>query len=406
MVDLGLYENAEEAEREARRIVAAMDPTVGVGARHHTVPRMLLLPFSTNEQVVVRDLQTGATRTANINDLAIKDFYTAIVDSPTGSAEQSLDGSIEQLLGTVEGRAATVIRRIEDSPDLALSDDERYALAQFVSFQVVRGVRSRMEVELMGEYYAKTMLAASRIDRQTTHKAAVGAVRRAGHTPARGNGGWQKRSRHRRVSDAELSKLVIRPHPNEHIRTLGGSSRAVFDHIVARPVTVVDLDQPLLVLGDEPVVSIGGPARAHQPECSLTNEQRNRALRNAVKVGKESRELIHIYPTRPKGFALATQIAMPIGPSRFVLYGAPERTEPSYVRLDSDASFEAAADLNDWQIQQAYLWVVAHPNHLKITEMPMPPPAPLFEVCDGDSAASRALSSAPSPARPQRIRRT
>jgi hypothetical protein len=242
VLDLGLATSGAEAERIAVEMLATLDPVAAVGARHHTVPRFWLERFALDHRVLRRDVATRELRSVNVKDLAVRDFYTFVAKPQDGETEPRLDSSIEQLPQTVEGHAASVFRRLDESPSVPLEAEEQFALAQFLSFQLVRGVRQRAEIELLGEYWAKTMLSDSKLDRKSAHRAAVQDARRRGRTPSRGNGGWRPRPGRRRLSDEELRGLVIRPHQNEHIAAMAQSSEALFEHFVMRPVTVVDLD--------------------------------------------------------------------------------------------------------------------------------------------------------------------
>lgn len=57
----------------------AGDPSVGVGARHHRLPRSYLERFSDRQQITAVDRRTGRRWTGSISDAAAeRDFYTAI----------------------------------------------------------------------------------------------------------------------------------------------------------------------------------------------------------------------------------------------------------------------------------------------------------------------------------------
>jgi hypothetical protein len=71
MADVALDEIAE-------RMLAGLDPRIGVGTRHHTVPRFILERFADRDQVLRLDMQTKRVHPANIRDLALKDFYTFV----------------------------------------------------------------------------------------------------------------------------------------------------------------------------------------------------------------------------------------------------------------------------------------------------------------------------------------
>jgi len=266
----------------------------------------------------------------NIRDLALKDFYTFESKGPDGTGEGGgPDASIEQLLAVMEGGMATLLRLVDDDPSLATTDEARHLFGQFLSYQFVRGVRQRMEIELMAEYSAKIIMSRSDVGPKLSHRAAVTHARRSGRTPSRGNGGWARRNANRsRLSETALRKLVIRPHPNEHIKLMAQTAPALFDSIRKRPVTIVDLDQPLLLIGDEPLVVLGAEPPKHRPECTLTPEQRDAVVKRAVKAGRPSGDFIHIYPTRPLGLHSAEEIILPISPTRLAVFNPPSDPAP------------------------------------------------------------------------------
>ncbi|MBN9620868.1 MAG: DUF4238 domain-containing protein [Actinobacteria bacterium] len=388
------------ASAEAIRLYESMKPSGGVGSRHHTVPKFVLDRFAVDEQVRVRDLLTKGARTANTADLSYRDFYTVVTDD---AGAHVLDGRLEQLLSKVEGATATVLRHVDAAPTVEMNGDNRAQLAQFLSFQMVRGVRQRMEIELMGEYYAKTMLSRGGVDAETARRASIRAARGRGKTPSRGNGGWKPKPVDKRLSDSALRGLRIRPHPNEHLAMIGKLSEVLFPYLLNRPVTVVDLDQPLLLIGDEPVLVFNGAERNHQPECFKSDEERDAALRRAVKKGRPTRELIHIYPTRQTGLEVASHIVLPISPSRALRLGQLNGEAPPHQLLTGSAASDFGDEVNELTLQTAYVWVAARPDHPTIDTLEVPGRAPVLQICDRSSAATASLAE-PS-GMPQRLRK-
>lgn len=384
-----------EAEQRARDFLARMDPSDGVGDRHHTVPRFLLERFSTDDQVAVRFIDNGRSEIVNIGDLAVRDFYTFLAEPESEGMAPFPNGVLEKLLCSIEGDAAAVLRRLDEAPTQQTTKDEKYALIQFAAFQFGRGVRTRVQIELLGEYWAKTMLAKRDLGRRFEHKAGIRAARKAGRTPARGNRSKDRRYNESRPTDAMLRSMAIRPHPNEHIRMMGPMAKQAILHLGVRPLTLVDLDQPLLMLADEPLVVIDEPASEHQPECFLTDSQRQRRLQRALKAGREARELVHLYPTRPSSIAVSDQVAMAVSPTRLLVWGKAGTQPPHYHHLEGAEAIELADDLNRRQIAQAYLWIAARRDHPGIQTMTVPGRTPVFGICDATSAASEAVAAAP-----------
>lgn len=415
-LQFGLHNTPEEAAAAGEAWARSIDPSLQVGAVHHIVPRFYLERFSIDSKVRRRAPGEAATHLVNITSLGIRDFYTAISErhptpadgaqSDAAEPERYLDSALEQVLSQIEGWGATVLNRLTDDPSTEVTMDERYALTIFLSFQLVRGCRRRREIEKIGEYWAKTMLSDGDIPRKVRREAELRAARRAGRSTRRGNGGWKQAQGVRgRLSEDQLRDLVIAPHPNEHLRTLGDTAQSVGEHLFPRPVTVVELDRPYLVTCDEPILVLDAADRQHLPSCALTDRERARRRNKALLAGREFRDVVHVYPTRPSGVALAEEIAVPIDPTRFLLLGPKESRAVPHLRIDGEEAEQMAEELNSRTAAQAYLWVVARPDNDAINTIELPPVGPLFEVCDGASAAKDALAAAPNPVRTLRLRR-
>lgn len=426
MVDLNLASSPEEAEERGLRILQSLDPLAKVGSVHHTVPRFYLQRFALGERVATRVPGQDGIVIRNVADMGQRDFYTAVVDTDAADRIQNavsaadadvtdvhaagakgVDARLEDVLSTMEGLAGTVVMRIADKPHIAVDAEERFALTTFLAFQIVRGVRARREIELFAEFHAKTML------RQPLHPKArrrieIEQARRAGRQPARGNGRQlpPKRGASDLLSDEQLDRLVIRSHPNEHLRLFGGVAEHIAPHLWVRPFTVVELDEPLLLTGDEPVVVVGEVGADHVDACFLTEKQRRRRLATAMAAGREHRELVHFYATRPQGVARADEVAIPIDPRRALVLGPKNTGAPAHVALVGEDARDFADDLNTRIAAQAYLWVVAHPDHPTFQSLTIPEPGPLVRACDGASPAGRALNQPPQPRAPMRLRRT
>jgi hypothetical protein len=417
-LELGLHNTPDEARAAGEAWARRIDPSLQVGALHHIVPRFYLQRFSVEGKVRRRAPGETTTQLVNVTSLGIRDFYTAVSEKrlpakPGGASEEAesgryLDSALEQILSRIEGWGATVLNRLTDDPSTSITIDEHYALTQFLSFQFVRGCRRRREIEKIGEYWAKTMLSDGAVPRKVRHEADLRAARRAGLSTRRGNGGWKRQQARGkpRLTEAQLRDLIIAPHPNEHLRTLGDSARQVGEHLFPRPITIVEFDRPYLLSCDEPVLVMDPADRHHLPSCALTDRDRARRRNKALLAGREFSEVVHVYPTRPSGVALADEIAIPIDPMRLLLLGPKESADLPHVRVVGDEAKRIADDINARVGAQAYLWVVAHPDNEAIHEIHLPEVGPLFEVCDGASAARDALTASPRPLRTTRLRRS
>jgi hypothetical protein len=364
----------ESGEEEAARFLATLKPQSHVGARHHTVPRFLLERWADkSSQVQTYSRIEAQFRIRNIRDLAIKDFYTFV------DLEGRKDSSMEVILGEgVERPAAAVLRdllnpfvapRPADVSDLA-------ALAQFAAFQVVRTARHRREGELHAEWYAKTM--------------------------AQG-----------RISDASLREIVVTPHQNDSIRTMGDAAFKFTALFGCRPVALVLLDRPRLLIGDDPVLVNPGPEdQTHVADCFLTDAQISARMARARRTKKERRRrkigrVVHFSSTVPRGLGVALEIVLPVSPRAALLWG-PLHDTP-YVgdivreRLD-EAESERFADLaNDAMCAKALDWVVSTATDEQFRDRAFPPMGPLMRVCDGVNAASAAVNETPQRLRPARL---
>ena len=125
------------------------DPAVGVGSVHHIVPRFYLRRFADErDQITVVSRITGQRRDAPVDKAhRQKDFYTFV------NTDGESDGRVEQLLGLVEGQAATALRNTFHPvfgrwPPMG---EHRLELIQFVAFQSLRGRRQRRQMEMIAD---------------------------------------------------------------------------------------------------------------------------------------------------------------------------------------------------------------------------------------------------------------
>jgi Protein of unknown function (DUF4238) len=343
------------ADRQAQRWFATSDPAVYVGSKHHTMPGFILRRFAEGgKRLLVWRRATGEVKPGNVDDLAITNFYTIL------NTDGQFDGRMEQLLGTIEADAAQVLKLLLLSAlrrPGPLTAEQRSVLCQLVAFQMVRGPRKRREIELLGDYGWKTL----------------------------DNG---------QLNERDLRELTAVPHPNEHIRLMGPVSQAIWQSLLRRPVQLIRLDAPLLVISDEPVIVDTDEHAQHLPECSLTQGQRRQRQRRN---GTDStfRDIVHIWPTKPAGVEVAEAIGMPLSPSALLVFGGiGEHLQPEIVVTGEEAT-QLADSVNAALTAQAYDWIAANPNHPTFGGWTFPPPGPLLGVCDGGSIMSKQLRSAP-----------
>jgi hypothetical protein len=331
-------------EQFAWRWFASSDRATGVGARHHTVPAFYLRRFvGSNERLLVRDRPTGRLLPPiTASKLAVTDFYTVVREDGT------LDGRMEQLLGRVEGEAAQLLKRLL-SPHRRpgpLTEAQRFALCQFLAFQMVRGPRKRREMELQADY----------------------AVRlQAGDA----------------LTGQDLREITAVPHPNEHIRLMGRLSYAIFRSLVPRPVQMVRIGVPLFVTCDEPVLVDNDNHVQHLPEYSLAREELRRRRNRAKKAGTTYQQRTHVWPTWPAGVQVADAIAMPLTPSALLVLGRAGEQPVPEVFFDGGDARQLAEYVNAALVGQACQWVAARPDHPSFRDWTLPPPGPLIGACNG-----------------------
>ncbi|MEV0274339.1 DUF4238 domain-containing protein [Hamadaea sp. NPDC050747] len=353
------------ADARARQWSDNVDISQGVGARHHVVPAFYLRLFaSPSGHLLVRDRDNGTFRVQSFKDLAIRDFYTVI------NNDGEKDASMEQVLCMIENQTAELFQRLL-SPFRAavpLTVDERMTLATFMAMQNVRGLRTRREVELLANYHVHLMHGGTKLGKK-------------------------------------LAGLTAVPHPNEHIR-LFTASEAFAGALMRRPVTRVTLDAPLLITGDEPVLVVNDDHVHHLPECFRSAKGRRIRLRKNRQAKRETRELVHIYPTKPSGVAVAEMIMLPVGPRSLLVFGPEGSDTDPHIDLAGQDAVDAAEEVNRLVIDQAYSWIAAHVDHDSVRTCPLPPVGPIVNICDGGTRLSRELQAAPSPRMPRILGRS
>jgi hypothetical protein len=295
----------------------------------------------------------GQVKPGSVDDLSVTNFYTVL------NKDGQFDGRMEELLGRVEGEAAEVMKLLLTTlrKPGQLAVDQRRAICQLVAFQMVRGPRKRREVELLADYGWKT-LATGQLTKQDLHE------------------------------------LMVVPHPNEHIQLMGPTSYAIFRNLMRRPIQLIRLDAPLLVISDEPVIVDTDEHAKHLPECSLTQGQLRRRQRRNTKDGT-FRQPVHIWPTRPAGVEVAEAIGMPLSPSVLLVFGGVAEDPQAEVVLSGEEAKQLADGVNAALTGQAYDWIAANPGHPTFAGWTFPSPSPLLGVCDGGSVMSEQLRSPP-----------
>ncbi len=341
--DSWAYEMA--VKRKSDQWFADSNPSTFVSTRHHTVPAFILRRFAEDgRRLDIWRWSADKIKPGGVSDLAIKSFYTML------DADGKLDGRIEELLGQVEQAAAADIDwLLSPLRGRKISQDKRANLCSLIAFQLLRGPRKRKEIELQGDYYWKT-----------TNEHAL--------TPA------------------ELRDTTAVPHPNEHLQIMMKAAQPLAEAMASRSVTVIWLDQPLLVISDEPVlIDIDNHVR-HIPQCELTATQRAQSQED---------DIVHVWPTRPAGVEIADAIAMPVRPDALIALGPKEHDGPLAVRYQGDEARDVACEVNTALVNQATEWVAASPSHPDFKTWTFPERSAILGVCDGGSIMSQQMQTAP-----------
>lgn len=340
MNDLLRFATEKASVRHAQRWLDSIDRAEKVGSKHHIVPVMTLKRFATSKgQLFVRDRESGLGGLRSVNDLAVRNFNTAV--TKTGE----LDSSLETLLSVIEGAAASVLHAHLDAESFRrprpFTADERFALDTFVSLQAVRGMRDRRSYELIADYSMKLL-----------HQDQLTAD--------------------------DIENLTLVPHPNEFLKIAGQLAERAHEALAERPMVLVKLDRPLFIIGDEPVLLLSD---GHGPDADMDGPPR------VSGPGIDPKDVIQLQSGRGIGFANADAVAMPISPRAALVYGAPGNTgnapPEKFGGADADSTAE---EINDGVLQRAVSWVAAHPDHLSFRDMEFPAPVPLLRIIDGGTA--------------------
>jgi len=280
-----------EGDPRASEFLESLDPRMYVGGRHHTVPKFLLERWSTKEQVHVYSRVDDTFSVRNIKDLAVKDFHTFVDHAG------QLDSSFESLLGAVEAPAAAAISRLLSpfSSSVDMAPDEIAEIVIMVSFQAVRTTRARRVLELQAEWYVKAM--------------------------AQG-----------RVPDVALREISVVPHQNDLLRTSMTLAQELLPLVACRPMALIVLDTPRLLIGDEPLlVNVGPDDGEHHPDCFLGKREINRRIakerHKKRRLRRDVSRVLHIRSTTPRGLGVALELVLPVSP-RAALWWGPLQDAP------------------------------------------------------------------------------
>jgi hypothetical protein len=188
-----------------------------------------------------------------------------------------------------------------------------------------------------------------------------------------------------KISEEDLRNADFVPHPNEHLKMFGSLAEHAEVVLRHRSAAMVRLDKPLLIIGDEPVLTVDTQGR------------------RGARLDIASDELVLMESGR--GFAHAEAIMLPVAPSIVLLYGPPDVHRIPTELLLTGAEAESFADEhNRLIVESAIDWVAASPENPALVSMKMPTPRPLLAVHDYGSTAAARVNTTPARRPIRRVR--
>ncbi|GAB2982140.1 DUF4238 domain-containing protein [Nocardioides montaniterrae] len=336
-----------EVARQAEEFMATLDPKRYVGSKHHIVPRFILRRFANRkDQVLVRNRATGAKRISNTGDLAVTDFYTFI------DTAGELNASYEQIWGHIESATDSILRQHLDNQfarPRPFNPVEKHVIDSFVALQSIRGPAKRRVMELVADYGIKLV-------------------------------------NQDKLSVDDLDNLEFRPHQNHHLEALARVLPQIEEQFASRAAFLVTLDEPLLVISDEPVC-LERPDDYVRP----TRKQMRDYPRDVLVDGRPvSREDVIQFAGGGVGFANAEEIVMPVGPRHAIAYDRPGSLGPvAHLRLDGLDAEHFANEVSGIVIEQAVDWIAGHLDHPTLGRMRLPNQPPPLVIFDGGTRLSQ-----------------
>ncbi|MDK1342052.1 DUF4238 domain-containing protein [Streptomyces sp. 378] len=350
------------------------DPTHQVGARHHIVPAFYLRRFANSQnQLWVRDRRSPMPGLRKESDLAIRDFYTF------QDLHGDPDGRMEQVLQKIEDRAASALRRVTSAVTWGrpIRPEDKTDLCVFTAFQYVRGLRKRREIELMSDFYVRVM--------QLNDP--VGAGRREAAT-------YREMLR-------DFRTLEVTSHPNEHVSLLGELAEPLSNHLLHRPLIVVELTNGALITCDEPVVTFDDQEDTPDPVIAQARQRTRSRRRRGQREIRQTRTLIQVQSTRNRGLARVDEIVLPVGRRTLLVFSHPAAAGPSHLRITREEGHEVAEEVNKRMLAQAYFMAFAHPDDRHLLAESLPEVGPLYRLGGVHPEQARVAGAAPSHLRPE-----
>lgn len=234
-----------------------------------------------------------------------------------------------------------------------ITPEDRTDLCVFVAFQYVRGLRKRREIELMSDFYVRIM----RLNDP------VGA-------------GRQEVAAYRDML-RDFRTLEVASHPNEHVSLLGKLAEPLSDHLLMRPLTVMQLTEGSLLTCDEPIVTFDDAEDTPDPVIPQARRRTRSRRRRGQRAIRQTKTLIQVQSTRNRGLARVDEIVMPVDRRTLLVFSHPTAVRPSHLRMTAKESREAAEEVNERIRAQAYFMAFGHPDDRLLLADPLPDVGPL-----------------------------
>ncbi|EKX65185.1 hypothetical protein STRIP9103_05230 [Streptomyces ipomoeae 91-03] len=116
---------------------------------------------------------------------------------------------------------------------------------------------------------------------------------------------------------------------------------------------------------------------------------------------RQTRTLIQVQSTRNRGLARVDEIVMPVGRRTLPVFSHSAADRPSHLQLTPEESHEAAKEVNERILAQAYFMAFAHPNDRHLLAAPLPDVGPLYRLGGVHPEQARVAGAAPSHLRPE-----
>jgi hypothetical protein len=259
-----------------------LEPREKEPRRQHTVPHFYLSKWGDETgKLVWLDRMTGRRRSrapkkATMHD----DFYTVVLNS----GEESY--IVENMLATVEDRAAKAIDRVVRSPDAIDDPAVRDVLTAFIGFQMARGTEQRELFKRNLNWLMKFELRSLNDPDAMTERLKEEGIEPTAETVAE----------YLEVVK-DVDDLRVSAHQNEAVMLMVSIAEGLMDCIYFKTRWhLVELPEMSLITTDEPVTKVRRPYGPNRYEVELLFPVDPSHLLNMTKDTEPTREKASVYP--------------------------------------------------------------------------------------------------------------